>query len=71
MYKHVKPFMDKNEMFFKLQYSFRKSYCTQHAILDIMNKIQTNIDKKLYLCGIFIELKKAFDMVDHNNYIVM
>ena len=67
MYKHLKPFMDKNDMFFKQQYNFGKSYCTQHAILDIL-EIQTNIDKKLYLCGIFIELKKAFDMVDHNSY---
>ena len=70
MYKHLKPFMDKNDMFFKQQYSFRKSYCTQHAILDIL-EIQTNIDKKLYLFCIFIELKKAFDMVDHNNFTVI
>ena len=38
---------------------------TQHAILDILSKIQNNIDKRLYFCGIFIDLKKAFDAVDH------
>ena len=51
-------------MFFKSQYGFRKNYCTQHAILEILNKVQTNIDKKLYSCGIFIDLKKA--TVYHN-----
>ena len=30
------------------------------AILDIVNTIQDNMDKKLYTCGIFIDLKKAF-----------
>ena len=53
-------------MFFKSQYGFRKQCCTQHAILDILNKIQSNLDKKLYSCGIFIDLEKAFDTVDHN-----
>ena len=47
-------------MFFKSQYGFRNNYCTQHAILDILNKIQSNMDKKLDSCRIFIDLKKAF-----------
>ena len=38
---------------------------TQHAILDIVNTIQSNMDKRLFTCGIFIDLKKAFDTVDH------
>jgi len=44
----VKPFIDKNNVIFKWQYGFRKGYCTQlYAILDIMSKIQTNMDKEL------------------------
>ena len=39
--------------------------CTQHGILDIINTIQTNMDKRLFSCGIFIDLKKAFDTVNH------
>ena len=66
MNKRLKSFIDKNNMFFKSQYGFTKNYCIQHAILDNLNKIQTNMDKKLYSCGIFIDLKKAFDTVDHN-----
>ena len=38
----------------------------QHALIDIVNKIQLNFDKKLYSFGIFIDLKKAFDTVDHD-----
>ena len=33
--------------------------------IDIVNTIQTNMDKRLFSCGVFIDLKKAFDTVDH------
>ena len=41
-------------------------HATQHAILDIVNAIQANMNQGLYSCGVFIDLKKAFDTVDHN-----
>ena len=47
------------------QYGFREKRSTEHAILEIINQIQTNMDRKLYTCGIFIDLQKAFDTVDH------
>ena len=46
-----------------LTYQFLK--CTQHAILDIVNDTQDNMDKKMFSCGIFIDLKKTFDTIDH------
>ena len=39
---------------------------TQHAILDIVNSIQSNMDNKLFTCCIFLDFKKAFDTVDHS-----
>ena len=66
MYKRLKSFINKNDIFFTWQYEFRENCPTQHAILDILNKIQNNIDKRLYSCGIFIDLKKAFETVDHS-----
>ena len=35
-----------------------------HAILEIIN-IQTNMDKRLFSCGVFIDLEKAFDTGNH------
>ena len=65
VYKRLKSFLEVNDVFYKSQYGFREKHSTQHAILDIVNKIQINMDKGMYSCGIFIDLKKAFDTVNH------
>ena len=58
MYTRLKSFIDKNDMFFKSQYGFRKDYRIQHGILGILNKIQTNMDEKVYSSGIFYDLRR-------------
>ena len=54
MYKRLRSYCEKNGIFFSSQYGFRGNCSTQHAILDILNKIQSKIDAKLFSCGIFI-----------------
>ena len=66
MYKRMIDFIEKNDLLYSSQYGFRKGHSTQHAILDIVNTIQTNMSQGLFSCGIFIDLKKAFDTVDHD-----
>ncbi len=66
MYKRLKSFFDKNKILYDKQYGFRAKRSTQHAIIDIINNIHNNMDKGLFSCGIFIDLKKAFDTVDHS-----
>ena len=66
MFKRLKIFLDQNEILFTSQYGFRDKYSTQHAILNIVNAVHSNMDKKLYTCGIFIDLKKAFDTVNQS-----
>ena len=64
MYKRLQNCLTMKEFFCDSQYGFRKQHSIQHAILDIINEIQDNMDKKMYSCGIFIDLKKAFDKID-------
>ena len=56
MYNRMKDYIDKHNLL----------YSSQYAILDIVNAIQTNMNQGLFSCGVFIDLKKAFDTVDHN-----
>ena len=48
-----------------MQYGSGNKHSTQHAILDIANTIHSDIDNRKYSCGIFIDLKKGFDTVNH------
>ena len=66
MYIRLKSFLEKFSILYDSQYGFREKQSTEHAILEITNRIQTNMDRKLYTCGIFIDLQKAFDTVDHS-----
>ena len=62
----MKDYIDKHNLLYSSQYGFRKGHSTQHAILDIVNAMQINMNQGLFSCGVFIDLKKAFDTVDHN-----
>ena len=61
----MESFIEQKNLLTPSQYGFRKAHSTQHAILDIVNAIQTNMNNRLFSCGIFIDLKKAFDTADH------
>ena len=66
MFNRLKAFIDKKEILHRSQYGLRDKHSTQHAINEIVNSLQKNMDNKLLSCGIFIDLKKAFDAVDHS-----
>ena len=65
MYNRLKSYIEENELLYEAQYGFRETFSTQHAILDIVSTIQTNMDKKMFTCGIFLDFKKAYDTVNH------
>ena len=45
---------------------FRSKHSTSHALISITAKIQEALDTGNFACGVFIDLQKAFDTVDHN-----
>ena len=47
------------------QYGFKKNCSTNEAVLDIYNKLLDNMDKKLITCSIFLDLRKAYDTINH------
>lgn len=66
MYNRLIQFINKHKLLDSSQYGFREGSSTTHAILDIISSIQNNMDHKLFSCAIFIDLKKAFDTVQHS-----
>jgi hypothetical protein len=47
-----------------LQCGFRKKYSTETAIFELTDAILQSLDQKLKTIGMFLDLSKAFDMVD-------
>ena len=39
---------------------------TSHALIDLVEEISESMDTQLYTLGVFIDLKKAFDTVNHS-----
>ena len=66
MYNQLKSFLNKHDIFYRKQYGFRDQRSTEHAILQIVNRIQGNMNKGMFSCGVFIDLQKAFDTIDHH-----
>ena len=58
-------FIAKKNILYGNQFGFRSNYSTDHALLSITDKIQRTIEEKNYYCGIFLDLSKAFDTVNH------
>ena len=65
MYTRLDNFLNLSEILYKFQFGFRKSYSTNHALLSIVEQIRGALDKNMFTCGVFIDLEKAFDTVNH------
>ena len=48
------------------QFGFQIDYSTNNALMTIVERIQKQLDARNYTAGVFVDLKKAFDTVDHN-----
>ena len=58
-------FLEKHNILYKKQFGFRKNNSTIFSLIEITEKIKESIDGGKYGCGIFIDLRKAFDTVNH------
>ena len=65
IYSRLYSFLTAMNVIYDKQFGFRKNHSTTHAINYSVNKILTEIESKNHVIGIFIDLSKAFDTIDH------
>ena len=65
MYNRIISYLEKFSILYNNQFGFRSKHSTIHALLLLTDKVQRSIDNGTYSCGIFLDLCKAFDTVDH------
>jgi retron-type reverse transcriptase len=59
-------YINKYNIFNPAQYGFRKKHSTYMAMLNLYDKVSAAVDNNEYSIGIFIDLSKAFDTVNHD-----
>ena len=65
MYNRTVTFLDKFKLLHDGQYGFRSNRSTSLALIDLTNKIIDGFEDNLYTMGIFLDLSKAFDTINH------
>ena len=65
IYKRLFNFLDINNLIYLFQFGFRPKYSTNHALINFTESITQSLDEGSFGCGIFVDLQKTFDTVDH------
>ena len=65
MHKNLVSFLDTNNIIAKHQFGFRSGLFTFLVLNQLHNYILCLNDSGKYTCGIFLDLKNAFDTVNH------
>ena len=64
--KRVYNFLTSHNCIYELQFGFRDNHSTNHALINLTEDIRNALDNNTFACGVFIDLQKAFDTVDHD-----
>ena len=66
MHERLYNFLVKYEILHELQFGFRASHSINHALVGLTEAVKNSLDNRKFGCGIFIDLQKIFDTVNHN-----
>ena len=65
IYKRLYTFLNNNKIIHNLQFRFRQQYSTSLALINITKIKKKARDDENMDCGVFVDLQKDFDTVDH------
>ena len=65
MYNRFYSFLNNHNIIYNLPFGFRQFYSIFHALINVTENIRKALDDKNIGCGVFVDLQKAFDTVDH------
>ena len=66
LYEQIYQYLSENSLLTEHQYGFRKMHSTVSALLDSTNSWYVNMDRKMFNLVVLLDLKKAFDTIDHS-----
>ena len=63
-------FLERNKLLSPSQYGFRKGYSTESACVFLTEFLRHNIDRGGVVGAVFLDLRKAFDMISHQKLLL-
>ena len=66
VYVQLEKYLIDNNLLYKYQSGFRKSYSTDTCLINLMDTIKMENSQGLYAGMVLLDLQKAFDTVDHD-----
>ena len=66
IYTRIYHYLLENNLIYSKQFGFRAGYSVNHAIISLTEYIRRKLDAGEYVCGVFVDLGKAFDTVHHD-----
>lgn len=58
--------LDFNKLLYEHQYGFQSNKSTLHSLAHLTNFVSKELNDRKYVVGVFLDLKKAFDVVSHD-----
>jgi len=65
MYCRVYTYLCDEQLLSDHQFGFRKNHSTSWALIDVIDEIYQHLDGHDKVLGIYLDLQKAFDTIDH------
>ena len=62
----LSTFLNIKDIIYPLQFGFRQNHSISYALIHLTETIKEALDQGKYGCGIFVDLQRAFETVNHN-----
>ena len=66
IYTRMYNYLINNNLLYNRQFGFRTQYSTVHSLISVTEEIKSLLDTGHLVAGLFLDLRKAFDTVNHN-----
>jgi Reverse transcriptase (RNA-dependent DNA polymerase) len=66
LYSRLFNHLELNKVLYQYQFGFRPNHSTCLALIDVIDNIYDQLDARFKVCGIYLDVQKAFDSVSHD-----
>ena len=66
IHARLSAFLSAYNVLYEKQFAFRNQHATNHALIEVTEKIKQGCDSGKFTCGVFLDFQKASDTVNRD-----